>query len=150
MIVYERCAFTGHRVLQGDFDGDLLMRVIENLVKHGTKTFYCGMAAGFDLEAAQTVIQLKKKYQVELVACLPYKKEISPLSETAKLYEKVLNQCDRQVLLSEEYYKGCLHARDRYMVDHADAVISYLRQQRGGTYYTVNYAREQGVKVIEI
>jgi uncharacterized phage-like protein YoqJ len=136
--------------LQGDFDGDLLMRVIENLVKHGTHTFYCGMAAGFDLEAAQAVLALKKKYEVQLIACLPYKKEVSPLSKTGKVYESVLAQCDSFVLLSEEYYKGCLHARDRYMVDHADAVISYLRQQRGGTYYTVKYAKEQGVKVIEI
>lgn len=33
--------------------------------------------------------------------------------------------------------------RDRYMVDKSDFVIAvYNGQQKGGTYYTINYAKQ--------
>lgn len=55
------CAFTGHRYELKDFDAELLERVIKNLIISGVVIFYCGMAVGFDLAAAECVISLKKK-----------------------------------------------------------------------------------------
>ena len=53
-------------------------------------------------------------------------------------------------MLSPYYYDGCMQARDRFLVDNADVVVSFLRRKSGGTYYTVNYAATKGVKIIEI
>ncbi|MDE6442675.1 MAG: DUF1273 domain-containing protein [Clostridia bacterium] len=148
--MYYTCAFTGHRNLRNtDFDSSLLDRVILNLIKGGTKVFLCGMALGFDLEAAQSVIMYKKDYDVKLVACIPCAGQEAKFSGSAKnLYGRILENCDEVRVLSDEYYKGCMHSRDRYMVDNCDVLVSFLRRNSGGTYYTVNYAQKTGKKII--
>ena len=146
------CAFTGHRVLANtDFDELLLERVIENLIKTGTKRFLCGMAIGFDLKCAQTVAILKKKYDIELVACLPCANQAERFSEKNKqLYNEMLSACDEVITLDTEYRRGCMHRRDRYLVDNCDVLVSFLRRSSGGTYYTVNYAKKTEKKIIEL
>ena len=146
------CAFTGHRKLAGtDFDELLLGRVVTNLVKNGVKRFLCGMAVGFDMKAAQTVIALKMTYDIELVACLPCANQSERFSAKNKiLYDEILACCDEVVVLEEEYTQGCMHRRDRYMVDNSDIIVCFLRKKSGGTYYTVNYAKEANKKIIEV
>lgn len=146
------CAFTGHRNLNcGGFDSALLDRVILDLIKTGTERFLCGMALGFDIEAAQSVIACKKNYGIKLVACLPCANQSDVFSEKSKLvYERVLGCCDEVITLSPYYHSGCMHERDRYMVENSDVVVCYLRKNSGGTFYTVNYARKLGKKIIEL
>lgn len=145
------CAFTGHRDLE-DLDIALLDRVILHLVKNGCKKFLCGMARGFDLTAAESVMALKKDYpDIELVACVPCDGQERYFSSGDKArYERIIKNCSRVVNLSESYYHGCMHARNRYMVDNSDVVVCYLRKKTGGTYYTVKYAEKKGVKCIQV
>ena len=56
------CAFSGHRILDDNFDIKVLDREIKQLIDGGTEIFYCGMARGFDLIAAECVLKYKKKY----------------------------------------------------------------------------------------
>lgn len=66
------CAFTGHRRLGEDFDPERLKKEIESCVSRGVSLFYCGMAAGFDLYAAECVVELKRKLPfLRLAACIP-------------------------------------------------------------------------------
>ena len=146
------CAFTGHRNLNaGGFDNALLDRVIYDLIKTGTNNFLCGMAHGFDLTAAQSVLQYKEKYDIRLTACLPCANQSDTFSErNRQIYNSVLERCDDVITLSPEYYSGCMHERDRFMVDNSDILVCYLRKNSGGTFYTVNYARKLGKKIIEL
>ena len=139
--IKKSCAFTGHREIKSDFSPQVLKKEVENLiVQENVKTFYVGMAMGFDLLAAETVLKVKKKYDVKLVACIPYYGQEKYFSEKdKKRYLNVLKKCDESVMVSEKYYKGCLLKRNRYMVDNADFLIAYLRKDSGGTAYTVNY-----------
>lgn len=147
----KKCAFTGHREVGTELDEKLLKRVVERLVKRGTQTFYCGMARGFDLIAADCVLSLKRKYDVKLVACVPYEGQgDSFYGKEKERYARVLSACDEVNVLSPRYYNGCMQARDRYMVDHCDGVVCFLRENRGGTYYTVNYAKKKNLPVIEV
>lgn len=150
--MYLICAFSGHRTLNGyDFDPALLDRVILNLIKSGTENFLCGMALGFDMAAAESVLQYKKQYGVNLTAVLPCKNQSEIYSAANKIrYQRILENCDCVVTLSEDYYKGCMHARDRYLVENSNALVCFLRRQSGGTYYTVSYAKKCGVPLIEL
>ena len=116
------CAFTGHRAMKWPIDGELFERSLVNLIENfEIDTFLDGMAMGFDLFAARKVIELKKKYRIELVACIPYGDQISSMKgDDRQLYEYVLENCDDVRIISAEYYPGCLYARNRYMVDNAD------------------------------
>lgn len=150
--MYKKCAFTGHRVLSGyGFDPALLDRVVLNLIKNGAEEFYCGMAQGFDLAAAESVIGFKEEYGVKLIACLPCPEQADNYSEKNKArYERAVESCDERVMLSPEYRKGCMHARDRYLVDCCDVLVCFLRKDSGGTRYTVDYAKKLNKKIIEL
>ena len=149
--MYENCAFTGHRILEKNFDSNLLDRVILNLIKGGTKNFYCGMATGFDLAAAESVLQYKNDYEVNLIPCIPCLGQENAYSQKNKeRYLKILEKCNQKIILSVEYYDGCMFARDRYMVDKCNVLVTYQRRKSGGTSYTVNYAKSKGVNIIEL
>jgi uncharacterized phage-like protein YoqJ len=140
-----KCAFTGHRVLREDFDREILVDCIRHVIECGADTFYCGMAIGFDLIAASALLELKKEYPfVKLVACIPCQgQEKYYVDEYKQMYYDVLSNCDEVNVLAKNYYKGCMHVRDNYMVDNCDAVIAYMYEESGGTHYTVKYAEKK-------
>lgn len=150
--MYNTCAFSGHRILKiYDFDPSLLDRVILNLIKSGTQNFLCGMALGFDMAAAESVIQYKERYGVKLTAVLPCKNQSENFGAAAtERYNAILAKCDEVITLADEYYKGCFHARDRYLVENSDALVCFLRKKSGGTFYTVNYAKKLNIPLIEL
>ncbi len=145
------CALTGHRDLPSDFDKNALYDLFEDLLKRGCDCFLCGMAQGFDLAALGVLVDLKRKYRFTAEACIPYEgheRGFAP-AEKRKLRE-LLPWCDRKTVLFGSYQKGCFLARDRYMVDCADAVVAYCRRETGGTAYTVRYAEKKGKEVIRL
>lgn len=136
------CAFTGHRELGGDFDAQILENLIEKLIKEGVGVFYDGGARGFDLIAAESVLKLKQKYPVTLVICVPCYGQEKMYSEQDKArYSAVLKGADEVVYVSENYYKGCFLRRNDYMIERADYLIAYLKEDEGGTAYTVKKFR---------
>jgi uncharacterized phage-like protein YoqJ len=139
-----KCVFTGHRELGEDFSPAKLKKTIKALIESGVEVFYNGMAMGFDLLAAEQVLALRKKYpKVKLVACIPYYGQEAYFNVSDKRrYIKVLKKADEQILLSENYYRGCLHQRDRFMVDQADVMVAYCVKDKGGAAYTLSYFRK--------
>lgn len=50
-------------------------------------------------------------------------------------------------VISHEYTKNCLFARNRYIVQQADLLLACFDGQEGGTKKTVEYARRFGCPV---
>ena len=135
------CVFTGHRELPKDFSIERLKQAIITLLDNGVRVFYNGMAIGFDLLAAETLLQVRKNYEgVKLIACIPcYNQEKSFPAADKKRYAEILKRADEQVLLAEHYFQGCMQIRDKYMVDKADVMIAYCHKEKGGAAFTVKY-----------
>ena len=133
------CVFTGHRELGSDFSKKKLKDEIKGLILQGVDTFLCGMAIGFDLLAAETVLSLKRKNpQIRLVACIPCIGQEKYFSKAdQKRYVSALQKADEKVVLSDSYYKGCMQVRDKYMAERGDVMLAYCKKQDGGTAYTV-------------
>lgn len=150
--MYFTCSFTGHRNVGDDLDIALLDRVLEKLIKSGARRFLFGAALGFDIIAAERVLRLKNKYNnLILCACIPFVGQSGRYPESYKeRYNKIVGACDEKVILSDGYYNGCMHVRNRYLVDNCDVLVCYFRDKRGGTGYTVDYAKKCGKKIIEI
>lgn len=146
------CAFTGHRKMGESFDINLLNRAVDDLISKGYVNFYCGMAMGFDLIAAGVVLQAKKNHpQIKLIACVPCPKQQKYFpSEEKDKYERIISLCDKVEILSEKYYKGCMLARDRFMVDNSGCVLAYMNKTDGGTAYTVKYAKSKNKEIFII
>ncbi len=135
------CMFTGHRSLGEDFFSEELLFAIDEKIAAGYTDFLCGMAVGFDLLAAEFVLMRKvENPNLRLIACLPCKEQDKYFSKEDKArYRNALDFADEVVLLSESYYRGCMHVRDEYMANRADCAVTYCKKQQGGTAYTVRY-----------
>ena len=100
--------------------------------------------------AAQTVLNSKKEHRrkkIKLILAIPYSQQAEKW-EKAEIEEKAL--ADEVIYISKEKKKGCMHARNRYMIDNSSLCIAYMTRQSGGTAYTVKYAQENGKKICNI
>ena len=66
------------------------------------------------------------------------------------IYEEIKSQADKVVYTSHDYFRGCMFKRNRHLVNGSSVCIAYLTQEKGGTAYTVNYARQNNVQVINL
>lgn len=151
---YTAC-FTGHRKIPPEQLEEIarrLKRTIVDLIEKGYRFFGAGGALGFDTLAAQTILELKESYpQVKLILVLPCITQTRGWSACdIETYEKVKNLADKVVYTSKEYTSGCMHKRNRHLVDNSSVCICYLTENSGGTAYTVKYANSQKVDVINI
>ena len=143
------CAFTGHRDIEEDISAALLIDTVREIAESGYNTFLCGMARGFDLLAAEAVIELKKQgFDIRLIACVPCPDQQKYFGKSdSERYSAALSECDEVKVLSGKYYKGCMQARDRFMVDNCSLLVAYRRRNEGGTHYTLTYAVKSNKKI---
>lgn len=147
--------FTGHR----DIDPrniqsikEKLREIIINCVNDGFTDFYNGGARGFDLLAAEAVLELKKTYpSLRLHIIVPCSNQTRGWREEDVIrYESVTTHADEVKCLSPVYFDGCMQVRNRYMVDNSELLIAYLEREAGGSAGTVKYAEKIGAAVINI
>ncbi len=148
--------FSGHRNLPQDcteLQANLEKAIVE-LIERGVVFFGSGGAVGFDLLAATAVLKLKEDYpHIRLVMVLPCPPEQQSLKwndNQKKRYYELLGRADKVRILLLQYTEKCMLARNRHMVDNSAYLICYLRKQRGGTFYTVNYAEKRGLEILRL
>ena len=148
--------FSGHRIIRKKDAENLqvyLDRAVNAYVRRGFDTFICGGAMGFDTVAAEAVLRKREDFpEVKLVLALPCRDQTSKwkkLDDIVK-YKEILGQADEVVYTADFYTSGCMHARNRYMVDSSSACICYKYSERGGTAYTVGYAEKNGLEIINL
>lgn len=147
--------FTGHRKIPPEQTDTLALRLkaeLTKLIKDGYIYFGAGGALGFDTLAAQTVLELKAEYpDVKLILVLPCLSQTRGWSvRDIEIYEDIKSKADKVVYTSQEYTRGCMHKRNRHLVDNSSLCISYLTENTGGTAYTVDYARKNQLTVINL
>ena len=150
------CVFTGHRDLpEGQLAAisGLLAEAIEKLHRDAhVDTYLCGGAVGFDLLAGEQVLALRRRYpDLRLHLILPCREQDKRYSPGDKArYAALLEQADKVEWLSPHYYRGCMLARDRVMVDRADCCVCFQTRSEGGTAYTVRRAADKGLPLYNI
>ena len=149
------CCFTGHR----DFERTATPREIlifekltDNLIRNGYTVFKAGGALGFDTVAAEYILKRRAEgWKVRLELVLPCANQTAKWSfPQKKRYETILNLADRVDCLYPQYVDGCMHERNRRMVDESSACVAFCNRTGGGSYNTVQYARERGLSVYNI
>ena len=149
------CCFTGHRTIAPSARAALIARLdqtLEALVAEGFTEFRAGGALGFDTLAALRVLYLREKHPVVRLSL------ILPCRDQAKnwrageqmLWQDILSRADSVRFLFERYVEGCMHARNRALVNGSDLLVAYLTENRGGTLYTCSYALKNGVALLNL
>lgn len=160
---FKKCCFSGYRPSKFPFqlkkenaDFEVLYRnlstTISALIDDECAVFYTGMASGFDIIAAETVLKFKDKHSlVKLIAVVPFEEQEKSYSADWKSrYETVLSACDEVVVLSKEYHAGCYQNRNKYMVDNSDYVVTWYDGKPGGTRNTLNYAQKKKRYIVNV
>ena len=149
--VEKTCCFTGHRILKKDFCIEQTRQEILKLLSKKYTTFLVGMAKGYDIECLKVLIELKEEKKLEIIACIPCKNQPERLTKLEKEeYNYLLNFVDQKIYLEENYVAGCMHKRNRFMVDNSSTVIVYKYVDKGGTYYTETYAKKKNKEIIYV
>lgn len=157
------CCFTGPRPQRLPMNGNeysaeiaalkiKIRKAVLDAYDEGFRFFITGMAEGFDILAAEAVLDLKEDYEdAVLVAALPYNDAPKHHSEnTCRRMEKILSCCDFIYSLGEEYLPGCELRRNKYMVDNSSRIIGYYNGLSAGTSHCWNYAIENSLEMVNL
>lgn len=147
-------AFTGHRTYRNQAS-DALRQTIEELCSMGFNTFLCGMAVGFDMEAADALLQIREKnpsYQIQLIAVLPYCAQSEHYNTTQKAqYNRIIEAADSVVEISTSYRKECYMMRNNFLVENSSVVVAwYDGRGRSGTHHTISRAKSLHRRIINL
>lgn len=132
---------------------DKLKKQIELAIKRGYDTFITGMALGFDMICAESVLELKNKFpNIRLIGALPCKNQDCKWPpKQQERYRNLLKQLDAIRCVNDEYTgPECMLERNRYMINNSSIVIALFNGKPGGTKKTIEYAKEQGKEIIII
>lgn len=151
------CCFTGHREIPL-LDLSRITRktreTVLSLYSRGVRYFGAGGAIGFDTIAAETVLELRETLcpEIKLILVLPCRDQTRGWKNERDLrrYAECLRLADKVVYTSDEYHRGCMHKRNRHLVDQSAYCIAYLTKPSGGTAYTVDYAEQRGLVILKI
>jgi uncharacterized phage-like protein YoqJ len=151
----QTCCFTGHRKIPHEQLAQTQKRLketIQALIEKGVIYYGAGGALGFDTLAATTVLKMKEDYpEIKLILVLPCVAQADWWDASDReVYEEIKQMADNVVYTSQEYTRGCMHKRNRHLVDNSSICICYLTDKTGGTAYTVGYAKSAGVRVINL
>lgn len=150
------CCFTGHRPDKLYLDDKkikgLLASVIERSYTEGYTSYISGMAMGFDILAAETVIDLRASYpDIKLICAIPYRGFERMRNKVEKeRYNSILDKSSYVYYLSPKYSYSCFQFRNMWMVDRSQRVIAAFCGQSGGTKNTIDYAQKNGIEVVNI
>ena len=148
-----RVCFTGHRPWRIPISEfalrDIVSYSIAQAISSGYTTFISGMAQGFDIVAAETVLEFRKNNSsVRLICALPCPTFYSRWSQHwYDRCEYVLSHADLIHTISPVYTPHCYQLRNEWMVQHSSLVIALYLHIPSGTKNTIDYARSLGVEV---
>ena len=143
--------FTGHRTYDGSRNHELEIAIRE-LYSEGYRNFLCGMAIGFDIEAAEVALSLRKElHGLRVVAVVPFEGMQNRFpTEWRQRYNTIIAAADDVVTLAPKYSSEVYAVRNNYLVDHSTAVIAYFTGEKGGTAYTINRALKSLLQIKNI
>lgn len=137
------CCLFGHRDAP-ETVRPLLEQTLEKLIVHQqANTFLIGQQGAFDRMAASVIRQLCEKYPHvrcrEVLAYFPRKKSAADISES-------IIPCGIECVPPI----FAILWRNRWMVDHADIVVLYMKHPTGGTGAVAARAQRIGKQIINI
>ena len=140
-----KCAFfTGHRhgyptAVAG------LKPLIQMALDSGIDHFYCGMALGTDLMAANLLSEQSLDWTAVLPC--PHQDRFWPASAQA-LYQRILAQAPAKILLAQQYHPQVYALRNQFMVSHSQLCLAvYDGRLGGGTAMTLRLAIQANLTI---
>ena len=138
-----KVTFCGHSIISNKEElSKKLSDTIEELIKEGADVFYLGGYGDFDILSAREVKKAKLNHNnVVSVLVLPYLEH----KYNKELYDETVYPDIESV--PKRY---AISARNKWMVDVSDVIVSFVDHDWGGAAKTLEYAKKRGKRVISL
>ena len=133
------CFFIGHRDTSIEIFPALTEAVEKHILEYGVTEFVVGNYGGFDRIAAKAVIESKERHpSITLSMLIPYHPAERPLELPQgfdnTFYPPGMEKVPRKIAIVRA---------NRYMIDHADYLISYVWHPASNARDLVEYAKKR-------
>ena len=136
------CTFIGHRDIPESIKDKLKATLIELICEAGVENFYVGNSGNFDRIVLSVLRELKSVYQhIDYSVVLAYLPTENSDNIENSIYPEGLETAPKRFAIDR---------RNRWMLDRADYLISYVLYNTGGAYKFSKMAERMGVKIINI
>lgn len=143
-------AFCGHsNYIEADDDKKRVLDLLETSIKDSSVEFFLGEYGAFDNFAYNCCKIYKKKHpNAKLIFITPY---LSTTFQKNNLTHKE-HEFDSIVYppLENAPLKFAISYRNKWIVDQADIIITYITHKYGGAYSTYRYAKQKNKKIFNI
>ena len=146
-------SFFGHREISQPFQTEeRIANIVRDLINRKDYVeFLVGRDGDFDRLVSSTIKRTVREYDYgnsALVLVLPYlKTEYRDNQQNFLDYYDEVEICEKS---AEAHFKAAIQIRNRDMVDRSDFVVCCIEHESGGAYKTVQYAKQQGKKILNV
>ena len=150
------CCFTGHRDLpKGEAEQltEKAKALILLLIQEGFTEFRVGGAVGFDMIMAELLLRQRdeKKQEIRIISVIPFPSwRAKWSSEEIRRQNVILEKSDEVIFVRQHYCQGIYMIRNRALADGAQVCIAYCNRPKGGTAWTVRYAKQNGLRTYNL
>lgn len=142
------CCGFGHRTVLANIK-DSLYAAILKAAEDSCEIFYTGAMGDFDAQFSNSVRRAKTIYpQIKLICVKPY--FTNDLNTNKEYYAALYDDVVIPTEIIGLHYKSAIKARNRWMVDNSDLIISYVTRDYGGAADAIKYANNQNKHIINI
>lgn len=139
-----RATFFGHKNTLPEIASKLESTLIHLIENDGVNTFYIGNQGSFDSIVRRTLKKLQQSYpQINYTVVLAYmpgsKQNAGDTSDT--IYPEGLENTPPKYAIAK---------RNRWLIEHSDIVITYVRHPFGGAAQYKELAEKKGKRVINL
>ncbi len=140
------CTFFGHRDTPHDVEERLKAVLTALITTKGVDTFYIGHQGNFDFIARKVVLKLKEEfphinYSI-ILAYIPTDRE----NFFTKDYEHTIYPEE----LEKTPQRCAISKRNRWLIEHSDIVVTYVRHTFGSSSQFKELAEKRGRTVLNI
>lgn len=146
-------SFFGHRKIENPSEIEKrLDRLLHNIITQKEYVeFLIGREGEFDLLAAFVIRRAVKNYgcgNTSFILVLPYMK--AEYRNNKHKYLEYYDEIEICTESSEAHYKSAIQVRNKNMVDRSDLVVCCIQRNSGGAYKTVQYAKKQNCRIVNL
>ena len=146
-------SFFGHRKIENPSEIEKrLDRLLHDIITQKEYVeFLIGREGEFDLLAASVIRRAVKNYgcgNTSLILVLPYMK--AEYHNNKRGYLEYYDEIEVCTESSDTHYKSAIQVRNRNMVDRSYLVICCIQRNSGGAYKTVQYAKNQNCRIVNL
>ena len=142
------CCGFGHRTILKNIENSLYAAVL-SAAQEGCKTFYTGGMGDFDAQFSSAVRKLRIRFpDIKLICVKPY--FTNEINTNGEYYAAMYDDIVIPPAIIGVHYKRAITARNRWMVDNSDLIVSYIIRDYGGAADTIKYAKRMDKKIISL